>query len=333
MTRTGVGGAKDRRCVVVGCYKGHTQGDFQAANYGMPSPAGYRKALRLFKLAETFGIPIVTLVDTPGAFPSFDAERDGQSEAIATNLVTIAGLKVPLVSLVIGEGGSGGALGVGMGDCVGMLSAGYYGVISPEGAASILGRYKDDAHKATQFPVDCKELATMQKIYAPQLLELGVIDAIVWEEGDLAGTAGATREDATAFPKLTQVSLLSLPVTFRANPAHNLTRSPIVFSTLAQRVARFLGATLDRLLALSEEELVAQRYAKYRGMGKWEDLDEAAKAAAIAEARTVPQPTRKPRVKVPASESKLLAYLANQVCRVSRLRAAPPCALALRGTA
>ena len=135
----------------------------------MPSPAGYRKALRLFKLAETFNIPIVTLVDTPGAFPSFDAERDGQSEAIATNLVTIAGLKVPLVSLVIGEGGSGGALGVGMGDCVGMLSAGYYGVISPEGAASILGRYKDDTHKAAQFSVDCKELATMQKIYAPQV--------------------------------------------------------------------------------------------------------------------------------------------------------------------
>jgi len=273
---------ENRRCVVIGCYKGHTPTDFQNANYGMPSPAGYRKALRLFKLAETFGIPVVTLVDTPGALPSFDAERDGQSEAIATNLVSIASMKVPIIALVIGEGGSGGALGVGMGDAVGMLSAGYYGVISPEGAASILGRYKDDAQKALQFPKDCAELATMQKIYAPQLLELGVIDAIIWEEGDAEGTRDAAREDASSFPKLTK------------------------------RVSEWLSKTLKRLCSLSPEALVGARYAKYRGMGKWSDLDETERAAAIAAAKEVPQPTRAPRVKVPASTSKLLAYIAEQ---------------------
>ncbi|CAN0405884.1 unnamed protein product, partial [Hapterophycus canaliculatus] len=94
------------------------------------------------------------------------AERDGQSEAIATNLTAMAGLKVPIVTLIMGEGGSGGALGVGMGNRVGMLSRAYFGVISPEGAASILGRYKDDAHKAEQFPKDCQALATAQQIYA-----------------------------------------------------------------------------------------------------------------------------------------------------------------------
>ncbi|CAN0285747.1 unnamed protein product, partial [Ectocarpus fasciculatus] len=167
--------------VVMGTVKGHTPGDMQAANYGMPSPAGYRTALRLFQLAERFGLPVVTLVDTCGAWPSFEAERDGQSEAIATNLTAMAGLKVPIVTLIMGEGGSGGALGVGMGNRVGMLSRAYFGVISPEGAASILGRYKDDAHKAEQFPKDCQALATAQQIYANQLKEIGVVDEVIWE--------------------------------------------------------------------------------------------------------------------------------------------------------
>ena len=97
------------RCVVIASFKGHTPGDMQAANYGMSSPAGYRKALRLMRLAERFGLPVITLVDTCGALPSFSAERDGQSEAIATNLTTMAGLRVPIVTIVAGEGGSGGA--------------------------------------------------------------------------------------------------------------------------------------------------------------------------------------------------------------------------------
>ena len=149
----------------------------------MSSPAGYRKALRLMNIAERFGLPVITLVDTCGALPSFSAERDGQSEAIATNLTTMAGLTVPIITVVAGEGGSGGALGIGMGNVVGMLSSAYYGVISPEGAASILGRYKNDEDKAKRFPDDCRSLATMQKIYAPQLKELGVIDQVIWDNG------------------------------------------------------------------------------------------------------------------------------------------------------
>ena len=98
------------------------------------------------QLAERFRLPVVTLVDTVGAWPTFECERDGQSEAIATNLTVMAGLKVPIVTIVTGEGGSGGALGIGMGNIVGMLSGGYFGVISPEGAASILGRYKVTLH-------------------------------------------------------------------------------------------------------------------------------------------------------------------------------------------
>jgi len=119
-----------KRVVVVASFKGHTPSTMQAANYGMSSPHGYRKALRLMNLAETFGLPVVTLVDTCGALPSFNAERDGQSEAIATNLTTMAGLKVPIVTIIAGEGGSGGALGIGMGNVVGMLSSAYYDVIS-----------------------------------------------------------------------------------------------------------------------------------------------------------------------------------------------------------
>ena len=169
-----------KRVVVVASFKGHTPSTMQAANYGMSSPHGYRKALRLMKLAETFGLPVVTLVDTCGALPSFNAERDGQSEAIATNLTTMAGLKVPIVTIIAGEGGSGGALGIGMGNVVGMLSSAYYGVISPEGAASILEGTKTTSTKPTSF-LDCDALATIQRIYAPQLLDLGVIDKVIEE--------------------------------------------------------------------------------------------------------------------------------------------------------
>lgn len=137
-----------RACVVLGTFKGHTPGAMQDANYGMASPNGYRTALRLMKLAERFNLPVVTLVDTVGAWPTFQCEADGQSEAIATNLTAMAALRVPIITVMVGEGGSGGALGIGMGNCIGMCSGGYFGVISPEGAASILGRYKDDAHKA-----------------------------------------------------------------------------------------------------------------------------------------------------------------------------------------
>ena len=167
------------RTVVIASFKGHTPSTMKSANYGMATPHGYRKALKLMKLAETFNLPVITLVDTCGALPSFDAERDGQSEAIATNLTTMAGLKVPIVTIIAGEGGSGGALGIGMGNVVGMLSGAYYGVISPEGAASILGRYNSEKHKTLQFPKDCDSLATMQRIYAKVVVMAVVISFLL----------------------------------------------------------------------------------------------------------------------------------------------------------
>eukprot|EP00606_Chrysophyceae_sp_TOSAG23-5_P001599 GSChrysophyteH2.ASY1.ANO1.821.1 assembled CDS len=191
--RGGLASFKGRSCVVVGTYKGHSPKTMEEANYGMSSPHGYRMALRLMKMAERFGLFVVTLVDTVGAWPTFQCEGDGQSEAIATNLTAMAGLTVPIITIMVGEGGSGGALGIGMGNTVGMLSGGYFGVISPEGAASILGRYKDDAHKAEQFPLDCQELATAQCIYAYQLKNIGVVDEILWESAD--------GETYTNFPK------------------------------------------------------------------------------------------------------------------------------------
>jgi acetyl-CoA carboxylase carboxyl transferase alpha subunit len=167
--RGGLASFAGRACVVLGTFKGHGPQAMQEANYGMASPHGYRTAMRLMQLAERFRLPVVTLVDTVGAWPTFECEGDGVSEAIATNLTVMAGLKVPIVTIVTGEGGSGGAIGIGMGNIVGMLSGGYFGVISPEGAASILGRYKDEADKARQFPLDCQELAKAQCIYADQV--------------------------------------------------------------------------------------------------------------------------------------------------------------------
>ena len=173
------------RCVVIANFKGHNPNEMKEANYGMGTPHGYRKAKRLMELAERHNIPVVTLVDTCGAKPDFACERDGQSEAIATNLTLMAGLRVPIVTIICGEGGSGGALGIAMGNVVGMLSSAYYGVISPEGAASILGRYRDEKHKAEQYPKDCRELARAQAVHADQLKDLGVVDNILQEfEGE-----------------------------------------------------------------------------------------------------------------------------------------------------
>ena len=140
-------------------------------NFGMPNPEGYRKALRVMRLAEKFGRPIITFVDTPGAYPGLEAEERGQAEGIAYNLREMARLKTPIVVNVTGEGGSGGALAIAVGDRVNMLEHSIYSVISPEGCASILWR---DAGRAEQA-------ATAMKITAPDLLGFGVIDEIVKE--------------------------------------------------------------------------------------------------------------------------------------------------------
>jgi acetyl-CoA carboxylase carboxyl transferase subunit alpha len=159
------------RVMLIGHQKGHDTKENIYRNFGMPHPEGYRKALRLMRLAEKFNLPVVTFIDTPGAYPGKEAEERGQAEAIATNLKVMAGLKVPIISFVIGEGGSGGALGIGVSNRVYMLENSVYSVISPEGCASILFR---DAAKA---PFASENL----KITAENIVKLGVADDIVKE--------------------------------------------------------------------------------------------------------------------------------------------------------
>jgi acetyl-CoA carboxylase carboxyl transferase subunit alpha len=157
--------------VVIGHQKGRDTRENIARNFGMPHPEGYRKALRLMQLAAKFGKPIVTFIDTPGAYPGLGAEERGQAEAIARNLREMAGLPTPVICVVTGEGGSGGALAIGVGNRVLMLEYAIYSVISPEGCAAILW---GDGAKAP-------EAAELMRVTAPDLLKLGVIDAIVPE--------------------------------------------------------------------------------------------------------------------------------------------------------
>jgi acetyl-CoA carboxylase carboxyl transferase subunit alpha len=157
--------------MVIGHQKGRDVKERQHRNFGMPKPEGYRKALRLYRLAEKFNVPIVTLIDTPGAYPGINAEERGQSEAIARNLYVMAELKVPIIGIVIGEGGSGGALALGVVDQLIMLQFATYSVISPEGCASILWKSADKASVA----------AETLGITATRLKELGLIDTILPE--------------------------------------------------------------------------------------------------------------------------------------------------------
>src|SRR5215831_17767638 len=157
---------------VIGQQKGRDINQRRHRNFAMTKPEGYRKALRVMKLAEKFGRPIITIIDTPGAYPGIDAEERGQAEAIAFNLREMAGLKVPVVVVVLGEGGSGGALAIGIGDRVLMMENAIYSVISPEGCAAILWK---DAEKADLA-------ASALRLTASDLMKFGVIDEIVPEE-------------------------------------------------------------------------------------------------------------------------------------------------------
>lgn len=157
--------------MVIGHQKGRDTHEKIKRNFGMPKPEGYRKALRLMEMAERFKLPIITFIDTPGAYPGVGAEERGQSEAIARNLKVMSGLSVPIICTVIGEGGSGGALAIGVGDRVNMLQFSTYSVISPEGCASILWKSAQNAPLA----------AEAMGVSAPQIKELGLINAIVDE--------------------------------------------------------------------------------------------------------------------------------------------------------
>ena len=167
----GLARLEGRPVMVIGHQKGRDTKEKIRRNFGMPRPEGYRKALRLMKMAEKFNIPILTFIDTPGAYPGIGAEERGQSEAIARNLHDMADLKVPIINTVIGEGGSGGALAIGVGDRLMMLGYSTYSVISPEGCASILWKSADKAEQA----------AAAMGITADRLQQLGLIDRIIEE--------------------------------------------------------------------------------------------------------------------------------------------------------
>lgn len=167
----GIGRLNGKPVMVIGQQKGRDTREKIKRNFGMPRPEGYRKALRLMKMAEKFKLPLITLVDTPGAYPGIGAEERGQSEAIARNLYELAELKTPIIATIIGEGGSGGALAIAVGDRLNMLQYSTYSVISPEGCASILWK---SAEKAPQA-------AEALGITAERLLELGLIDQIINE--------------------------------------------------------------------------------------------------------------------------------------------------------
>lgn len=203
---------------IIGHQRGKDTKENIRRNFGMPHPEGYRKALRLMKQADKFKRPIICFIDTKGAYPGKAAEERGQSEAIARNLFEMAGLQVPVICIVIGEGGSGGALALGVGNRIYMLENSTYSVISPEGAAAILWKDSSLARKA----------AETMKITAPDLKELGVIDEIIPE------VKGGAHKDV-------KKQALEMDI--------------------------ILKLSLKELLALSEEELIADRYNRFRQIG------------------------------------------------------------------
>ena len=214
----GLGFYRGRATAFIGHQKGRSTRERIARNFGEPNPEGYRKALRVMKTAEKFGAPIVTLIDTPGAYPGIGAEERGQAEAIAYNLREISRIKVPIVNVIIGEGGSGGALAVGVGDTVLMLEYAFYSVISPEGCAAIL--WKDQSAVS--------QAAENLRIRAQDLLGLGIIDKIIMEP------PGAAHID----PELT-----------------------------FKNVDRNISQALKKLEGKPVNELLEERYRKFRAMG------------------------------------------------------------------
>jgi len=211
-----------RKVVVIGQQKGRDTKENLVRNFGMAHPEGYRKALRLMQLAARFARPVVTLIDTPGAFPGIGAEERGQAGAIARNLVEMAGLPVPILVIVIGEGGSGGALGIGVGDTVLMMEYAIYSVISPEGCAAILW---GDRAKARQA-------AEALRLTAPDLLQLGVVDGIVPEP-----TGGAHRDPRGAAAGLKKAIVENLDLLVR-------TPAPVLLERRLDKYSR-MGTYLE----------------------------------------------------------------------------------------
>ena len=216
----GIGWFEERPIMVIGQQKGRDTKQKVIRNFGMPKPEGYRKAIRVMQLAAKFNRPIITLLDTPGAYPGIDAEERGQAEAIARNLREMARLPVPVICVCIGEGGSGGALALGVGNCVLMMENAVYSVISPESCAAIIWRDSTKAELA----------AAALRLTAEDLKELALIDGIIPEP------PGGAHE----------------------NP-----------EVAAQNLQQALRASLTELMRLTADELVQQRYSKFRKMGNF----------------------------------------------------------------
>lgn len=221
----------DTEVVVLGQQKGRDTKQRQIRNFGMPKPEGYRKALRLMKLAEKFGRPIITFIDTPGAYPGIDAEERGQAEAIAFNLREMAGIRVPIIVVVVGEGGSGGALAIGIGDRVFMMENAVYSVISPEGCAAILWKDAGQASKA----------AESLRLTANDLNGFGLIDKVIPEVNSwiINSETGSTDSSTNSFDQV----------------------SAELKKTLIQE--------LNILSKIEPKELVLNRFKKFRAMGSW----------------------------------------------------------------
>jgi len=225
----GLGKIDEKKVILVGHQKGRDTKQKLYRNFGMPHPEGYRKALRVMKLAAKFRRPIVCLVDTPGAYPGLGAEERGQAEAIARNLFEMSHMPVPIIVVIIGEGASGGALGIGVGDRVFMMENTWYSVISPEGCAAILWH---DSAKA-------EEAAEAMKLTAPDLLQLGVIDAIIEEP------LGGAHQDPEAAAKI---------------------------------VKSYILRAIDELSKIPAPDLIDQRIEKYGKMGVFERAQQTAVA-------------------------------------------------------
>jgi acetyl-CoA carboxylase carboxyl transferase subunit alpha len=225
---------------VIGQQKGRDLNQRRYRNFGMPKPEGYRKALRLMQLAEKFGRPVITFIDTPGAYPGIDAEERGQAEAIAYNLRVMAGLKVPTIVLVIGEGGSGGALAIGVGDRVLMLENAVYSVITPEGCAAILWKDAGESGRA----------AESLRLTAADLQKFGLIDKVIGEKSVWRFANSETETD----PK---------------KAASEKEAYRIICEDIKKALAKFL----KELEHLSVAERIKQRYLKFRKMGEFETAD------------------------------------------------------------
>ena len=213
----GIGEIDGNSVMLIGQQKGRTTKERQFRNFGMSNPDGYRKALRLMKMAEKFNMPIVTLIDTPGAYPGLEAEERGQAEAIAKNIQEMATLKVPVICIVIGEGASGGALGIGVGDRVYMMEYTWYSVISPESCSSILWRswdYKEQAAEAL-------------KLTSKDLKKMGIIDGIIKEP-----LGGAHNDVDLAAKRLKKVILNDIAEIGKLNPDKRIDKRIDKFSNM-----------------------------------------------------------------------------------------------------